>query len=140
MADALIYDLSFSAESIDTEDGLRTIITTCLLTRGRALPDDELADPSDRGGWWGDAYSDVPGRQVGSRLWTLKGRKINAAFMADMEQMIRECLQWLIDDGYIGGVELELEVINHGTIGARIGIRRPNTTTVADLGLWELSL
>lgn len=133
------YDIGISSEAIDTEAGLRTHITISLLTRGRARPDDVIPDPTDRGGWWGDTY-DESGRTVGSRLWTLVGRKINAATIADAEQMIREALQWLIDLRYIGAIEVQVAQIRHGVIGATIAIRPPVGTTFKPLGLWEFSL
>ncbi|MBV1835663.1 phage GP46 family protein [Acetobacter estunensis] len=55
---------------------------------------------SDRRGWWGDAYADRP---IGSRLWQLR-RAIKAgetAVLLELEQIVRESLQWLIDDGIV---------------------------------------
>ncbi len=135
------YDLSFdSSQSIETEEGLRTAILLSLLTRARARPDDLLVDPADRGGWWGDTYSDVPGDSFGCRAWILIGRPINAALMSDLELMIQEALAWLVEDGHIGEVTIGLEVIKHGTIGAKIQVSRPGSSAVAAEALWELSL
>jgi phage gp46-like protein len=139
--DLKTYDLAVtSTESIETEEGLRTAILLSLLTRARARPDDVIPDPADRGGWWGDTYSEVPNDSFGSRIWTLAGRPINAALMSDLELMIREALQWLIDDGYIGAVGVELEVIKHGTIGAKIEVSRPTTSAIAADVRWEFTI
>lgn len=136
-----IYDLAFdSTQTIETEEGLKTVILTSLLTRGRARADDVIPDPFDRGGWWGDTYAEIPGDSFGSRIWTLSGRPINAALMGDLELIIREALQWLIDDGHIGAVGVELEVIKHGTIGARIQVTKPAGSAIAADVRWELSL
>lgn len=134
------YDLAFSStESIETEEGLKTAILISLLTRARARPDDAIPDPLDRGGWWGDTYSDIPNDPFGSRIWTLAGRPINAAFFGDLDVIIREALKWLIDDGYVGAVELDFEVISHGTIGARIQVSRPGNSAIAADQSLELS-
>lgn len=55
---------------------------------------------ADRGGWWGDAFADLP---IGSRLWQLK-RAVKAGTRAiprEIEDICTEALQWLVDDGVI---------------------------------------
>ncbi len=140
MPDPTIYDLSISSEALDSDETLKTAITLSLLTWARANPDDPLPDGEDRKGWWGDTYADVPGDRFGCRIWTLIGAPITAGLIAQADQMIREALQWMVEDNLVGGFTVELEQIRHGVIGARIGVLRPGNSTVQPLDLWEISL
>lgn len=141
MTDPKIYDLSISSsESIESEEGLRTAITLSLLTDARALPDDVIPDPTDRKGWWADTYSDRPGDAFGSRLWVLQGRPMSSALVAEAEDMIRQSLQWLIDDGYASTISVDLEIVADSALGATIGVYRPQEPAPWFEGLWEVSL
>ena len=62
-----------------TGDDLETAVLISLFTDARALPDDEIDDPSDPRGCWIDAFE---GR-LGSRLWELRRQKMIPGLLAD---------------------------------------------------------
>jgi phage gp46-like protein len=140
MTDAKIYDISISGSSIDSEEGLKTAITLSLFTWARASPDAILADPLDRKGWWADTYADTPGDAFGSQLWQLIGNPLDTSTLDTADRMIREALQWMVDDGLIGGVEVELEIVRHGVLGATISVLQPQQPATWFADLWEISL
>lgn len=140
MPDTFIYDLSVKDSAIDSDDGLRTAITISLFSDARAQAGMTVPDPTDLRGWWGDSYADTPGDVFGSRIWTLIGEKVTPNLLVQLDELIREALQWLIDDGLVSGIEVELEILAPGVVGAKIGVLRPGASTVAPLGLWEVSL
>src|SRR6185437_4635110 len=101
-------DLGFHNGALDTRQLLETMIIVSLFTDRRADPSDRIPQgQTDRRGWWGDSYADVPGYQLGSRLWLLE----NATTFPQMPVVARgymlEALQWMIDDGIASKVEAE---------------------------------
>lgn len=76
-----------------TDDSLDTALLISLFT--------DRYDPTiDKGGWWGDGYSDAE-QVFGSRLWTLALHKVNTQTLRDAESYSKEALQWLLDDGLL---------------------------------------
>ncbi|GBR03114.1 phage GP46 family protein [Gluconobacter cerinus] len=80
----------------------------------------------DRRGWWGDAGADVP---IGSRIWQLR-RAIKVgekAILLELEQIIREALQWLIDDGVVSSIDVATawSVMNVSTAEFSVSLWEP---------------
>jgi len=140
MPDTYIYDLSVTDQALNSDESLKTAITISLYSDARAQAGTTVADPTDLRGWWGDSYADVPGDVFGSRIWTLLGEKVTPDLLTRLDELIHEALQWLIDDNWISGIEVELEILAPGIVGAKIGVLRPGASTVSPLGLWEVSL
>lgn len=75
----------------------------------RKAHDDDQVDGS-RYGYWGDSFPPVPGALIGSRLWLLKRAKlITNETLTQADEIIREALQWFIDDGIAQEIQVELE-------------------------------
>ncbi len=136
----LIYDLSVSEEALDVDETLKTYVTNCLLSNARAQPGDSVPDAGDLQGYWADSYSRVPGDRFGSRTWTLYGRGIDDALLSEYDEMVREALQPLIDDGVVDEIQLQHEVGGEHRINTRVGIRRERDATLTWLGAWEANL
>jgi phage gp46-like protein len=83
---------------------LHTAITLTLLTDTRALPSDGIK--GNQRGWWGSSFSAFPGWQMGTRLWTLRGRPITPGLVADAQRIAEDGLAWLVDDGAVGSVSV----------------------------------
>lgn len=96
-------DLRVRDSRLATDDSLRTAIMISLLTDSRARPDDGVRG-GDLRGWWADQYLRRP---VGSRLWTLRGMKIERA-LEQVEPMVLEALQWMLDDGHATSIDVPL--------------------------------
>ncbi len=93
------------------DDGLATSIVLSLFTDRVAEPGDMLpGGPTGRRGWWGDAYADVPGDRIGSRLWLLVREKVQPAVLRRAELYAKEALQWLVDDGVASRVDVLAEL------------------------------
>jgi phage gp46-like protein len=109
--EAQTVDLSRAdGENIDTSELLNTAVFISLFTRRRALNDDVLPEPlGHREGWWGDAYPEVDGDLIGSRLWLTGRGKITSSTMNDIRVYAEEALQWFIDDGIASSVVVEVE-------------------------------
>lgn len=65
-------DLALDGNDLQLDDSLQTSILISLFSDRRARADDVLSGADgDRRGWWADAYPQIEGDQIGSRLWLL---------------------------------------------------------------------
>lgn len=108
--------------SLAEDDGLETAVVISLFTDRLAA--DAPADAGGRRGWWGDAYAEVDGDLIGSRLWQLAREKQLPGVLARAELYAREALQWLVDDGVASSVAVQAERVRDGVLGLAITITR----------------
>ena len=57
-----------------TDEAMETAVLMSLFTNRRASLD-EVDDPDDRQGWWGDQVAEIKDDQIGSKLWLLRRAK-----------------------------------------------------------------
>lgn len=104
-------DWQLKAAALALDDGLHSAVVISLFTDRLAEPGDPLPQldlwaPGGRRGWWGDAFSDVPGDRIGSRLWLLARAKRLPEVLRQAEEYAQEALQWLVEDGVASGVQV----------------------------------
>ena len=133
-------DIEIARDDIILDDSLETAVIVSLFSDRRA-EDDDPVDLSDRRGWWGDLLSDVPGDQIGSRLWQLARAKQVPESLNMAEEFAKEALAWMIEDGVAMAVECTAEYVDRGFIGMAIAITKPNgeTETFRFAPLWAES-
>ena len=90
-----------------TEQAWRRAAIISLLTWRRAGVDDKLDDP-ERYGWWGDSFPTFTDDQIGSRLYLLRRRTLTAQTERDAQDYAREALQWMLDDGRVSAVLIDI--------------------------------
>lgn len=118
-------DLALDGVRFDVDDGLRTAILISLYTDRRADPGDILpGDETELGGWWGDAYADVEGDKIGSKLWLLRRSVVTDETLRRAESYCREALQWTIDDGLADRVEATAAKVGLHTMTLGVGLYR----------------
>lgn len=93
------------------DDGLQSAVAISLFTDRRAdINDLPPSTPgTERRGWWGDSFADVPGDRIGSRLWLLAREKQTKATLLKARDFALEALQWLVDDGVARAVNVDTE-------------------------------
>lgn len=124
-------DLVVSANDIAIDDGLRTAIMLSLFTDRRAADTDTLpSNSSDRRGWWGDTFPDVPNYLMGSRLWLLSRSKQTPEVLINAKAYVVEALQWLLEDGVAAAVTVVTEFTKPGLLGIQVRIDQPDATSV----------
>lgn len=131
-------DLVVEDNDLATDGGLETAVLISLFTDRRADDGDVLpSGETDRRGWWGDVFPSVDGDQIGSRLWLLS-RATAAEFVAQSPEIIREALQWMLDDLVSDAIDVTAELLDVNTAALAISIHRPNTnqTTYRFLYNW----
>lgn len=134
-------DLVREGGQFEVDDGFETAALISLFTCRRAEDDDILpGGDDDRRGWWGDAYADVPGDLIGSRLWLLRRAKATQENLNRAKHYAEEALQWLIDDDAAGAVVVTAERVRDIILGLRVQIYRPGAVNPKYDQLWELKL
>ncbi len=124
-------DLSVLLDELNTDEGLQTAVSISLFSDRRASPDDVLSDldlfegRNDKRGCWLDAYPEVEGDLIGSRLWLLHREKSQQAVINRAGGMIAEALQWMIDDGVASRIESNVFFIDQARLCLVIEITRP---------------
>lgn len=74
----------------------------------------------DGGGYWPAVQND----RYGSRLWLLQRSKLTNQLVQTVRGYIRECLQWMIDDGVVSRIDLDIRRIGINELGNSITLWR----------------
>lgn len=135
-------DFFLEAGQLATDDGLRTAIQISLFSDARARDDDVLPDGTgDRRGWWGDAFAADEGDRIGSRLWLLSREKVLARVLVRARDYAREALAWLIADGVVSKIEVDVELRGRDQLAIGVAITRPDGPARQRFDyVWERSL
>lgn len=121
-----------TAGDLESGGDLQTAMIISLFTDRRARRDDEI-DGNDRRGWWGDTGNHY---DIGSRLWLLKRQKLTTTVARRAEDYTREALQWLLDDGVVGAVDIHAQIIWPSGLVVHIRYHRPDGSTDAVRFYW----
>ncbi|WP_429497011.1 phage GP46 family protein [Robbsia andropogonis] len=117
-------DWVLSGPTLQTGNDLETSVVISLFSDRQALDGDVIPDgTNDPRGWWAD--DDVP---IGSRMWLLKRAKQTSQTAQSAYSYIAEALQWLIDDGVAGRIDISVQWVRKGVLGAQINIYKTDGT------------
>ncbi|MGX6541460.1 phage GP46 family protein [Enterobacter roggenkampii] len=116
-------------------DLLTRAVVISLFTWRRAEPDDNADVPM---GWWGDSFPAVQNDRYGSRLWLLQRSKLTNQLVQKVRVYIRESLQWLIDDGVVSRIDLDIQRTGISELANSITLwRRDGPVTISFNDLWS---
>ncbi len=122
-----------------TESGLRSAVLVSLFTDRRAADDDPLPSSAlDLRGWWADAWPEMAGDLVGSRLWLLSREKQTAAVLHRAREYSEEALAWLIEDHVATAVAVSAEWIRTGMLRLQVAITLADQTRFKDVFNYQL--
>lgn len=86
-------------------DPLTRAVVISLFTWRRADPDDQADVPM---GWWGDTWPAVQNDRIGSKLWLYQRSKLTNQLVNNIRTCIRDALQWMLDDGVVSRIDLDI--------------------------------
>jgi phage gp46-like protein len=87
---------------------------------------------TNKGTWFADPA-------FGSELWLLKkARKVDGQTAGILERMVRESLQWLIDDGLVLAVECTAERNGKSRIDYQVAVTVPAGAPVTVKEAWSV--
>jgi len=137
------FDIKYANGDLYREEGMTTSVLMSLLCDRRTNDDDVLINENDKRGWWGDLLED-DGDKIGSRLWLLRG-KTDQDSLNFAKETIKECLQWLVNDGVWQYFDVETYKIGEPSnyiLGFSIDAHYSNGQKVSYKfkGLWENEL
>lgn len=125
--DGSACDLAIDGNDLALDDGLRTALIVSLFSDRRARDDDELpGGDDDRRGWWADAWPQIDGDRIGSRLWLLGREKELSETLRRAREYAEEALVWLIADGIAKRIEVVPSVPRRGVLALAITLHRPD--------------
>ena len=135
----LVADFDILNADLATDDGLQTALLISLFSDRLANADDVLPAGSDRRGWWGDAYADVPGDLIGSRLWLLDRAKQVPATLVAAEAYAQEALAWMIEDVVAASVTCTASFPQLGYLGLGVVVTKPGGGLSRFSYVWPIS-
>lgn len=109
------------------QDDLARAVVISLFSWRRAEDDDDLPGDS-RFGWWADTFNE---QKTGSRLWLLLRSKLTEATLRRAKMYAEEALQWLIDDGVAGSVEVTAERGGMNRLDMSVTVTKPDKSELA---------
>lgn len=122
----------------DSERAWQRAAEISLMTWRRADPGDVL-DDDERYGWWGDSFPGMTDDRIGSRLYLLRRRKLDADTVRDAEAFARESLAWILDDGRVSAVAV---TVTRGTdrldLAVAITLRDGRQVDFTSEKLWQV--
>ncbi len=124
--EAMRGDYGLDGGLLATDQSLKTAILHSIFSDRRADESDELLPGESPRGWWGDCLADDEHDQYGSRFWTLRREKLSAEVAARAKDILQEALKWLIDDGRLASVEVEVEIERPASLHCLIKTTAPD--------------
>lgn len=117
-------------------DTLTRAVVISLFTHRRADPDDNVDVPM---GWWGDTWPVVANDRYGSKLWLLQRSKLTNALVNTVRNYLREALQWMLDDGVVSRIDIDIQRTGINELGNKIVLwRRDGSVTISFNDLWSV--
>lgn len=114
-----INGIKTSPSSIDNH--LHRALIISLFTWRRKKEGDDTDCPY---GWWGDSYPSVNNDKIGSRLYLLKRSKLTNQTANFAKIYLREALQWMIDDGWLSSIEVDVKRTDLTVLCAKVILNR----------------
>ncbi|WP_407210407.1 phage GP46 family protein [Citrobacter portucalensis] len=117
-------------------DPLTRALVISLFTHRRADPDDNADVPM---GWWGDTWPMVANDRYGSKLWLLQRSKLTNALVNTVRTYLRESLQWMLDDGVVSRIDIDIQRTGINELGNSIALwRRDGPVTISFNDFWSV--
>lgn len=126
------FDPALMQGDLVGDDSLATAVLVSLFTDVRAGADELPPEYRERRGFWGDALLATAGDEqgIGSKLWLLFREKQMDSVAAAAEGYARQALQWLVDDGIAGAVDVTASNSTPGVISLAVSITRADPELV----------
>lgn len=121
----LTFDLDFQNGDFVVDESLNTAVILSLFLDSRA-DQQEVQDVSERRGFWGDMFPEVPGDETGSKLWLHDRDKKSKELRGDLKDASLNSLQWIIDDEIAEQINCEVDFdLGLDQVGLEIEISKP---------------
>ena len=93
------FDIGFASNGdFDMVEGFDTSLQVSIFAERRAA-ESEVPDAIRRRGWIGNALSDIPDFEIGSKIWLYEQARLTNDTLNGVLDAARTATQWLIEDG-----------------------------------------
>lgn len=114
-----------TSDTLSFGNDLATAALISIFTDAQADEGDTVPDGStDRRGWWGDSA-------IGSKVWLEMRGKALPDLPGRVEQAVSDCLQWMIEDGIAGTIDVAAAYGDAGQLGLAVTIHRADGAKLA---------
>lgn len=122
---------------ISTGETLDTAILMSILEEVRASAS-EVQESNRRRGWLGNEQNDDPDFEQGSKSWEFEQERLTGSVLAELGTVIRNSLQWLIDDDIAVSVDVQQPSLRNGKVVVEIDLGRDGSPIERKFfELWE---
>ena len=116
------YDINWTADGdISTDQTLDTAILMSILEEVRASST-EIPESNKRRG--AIINETTPGFEQGSKTWEFEQERLTGSVLAELNVVIRNSLQWMIDEGIAVNVEVDTLFLQNGVVVAPVNFSR----------------
>ncbi|MCK5018516.1 MAG: phage GP46 family protein [Candidatus Peribacteraceae bacterium] len=98
---------------------------------------EEVVEALQRRGWIGNESNDVPGFEIGSKLWLTYQARNNAETRNQVVDAAKSSLLWLVDDGYLTDLNVTGALKPEGIELQIIFVRKSGKIDKLYFKLWE---
>jgi phage gp46-like protein len=128
------WDFEWTAGGdISTNNSLDTQILMSILEEVRATQA-EIPESNKRRGWIGN--ESTPNFQQGSKTWLFEQERVTGTTLNDLGPIVRNSLQWMIDDGVAKNVVVDQPFLRNGIVVVQISFSRDGSKV--ERGYYEL--
>lgn len=131
------FDIEIDGEDLESDDGLENALSISVFSDARVTPEQLPYGSTNRKGWWGDMFPDVPGDKIGSRLWTINPAKVTKETLRLAEDYCRESTKWLIEDGIADTINFTTEYNENKHLNILIETVRPDGRVSKFQVIWD---
>jgi phage gp46-like protein len=132
-----IYDITLAPNGdLTPEYGFYTSLVISTFCERRA-DQTEVAAPQYRRGWWGNLFANIPGFEIGSKLWIISQARNNSLTLNRAINFLQEAYQWYVDDKHLQKVIVNGAQTDFGIIITVELLRYDNTIINISYNLWE---
>ncbi len=135
-ASTFLADLQREGGNLLRDDGLEAAVLISLFTHRRS-PIDLVEAGGDRKGWWGDAFPQVTGDEIGSLLWTAARSHLTQAVVEEMRGFVEQALEWMRADGVVDSIAVQIEQ-RRDIVLFTVDLQRPQDPTSRWQKTWEV--
>lgn len=130
------YDFEWTESGdISTDQSLDTAILMSIFNEARASAA-EVPESSSRRGWIGNLST--PGFEQGSKQWLFHQERLTGSVLAELGPVVRNGLQWLIDDDIAVSEEVGNARISNGAVTLEVTHGRSGSAVEKKVfELWE---
>jgi phage gp46-like protein len=132
------FDLVLTETDLAVDDGWTGAVILSAFCDRRADPGDPLPAGADPRGWWGDRVQPLARPQagnganpdrIGSRLWLFEREIQSAANLVRAKKMLTEAFGWMLDDGYVTAMVINVWYPRRAMLGFRVTATWPDGST-----------